>query len=286
MRSWNLGLAEVSGLALRRDPSGAAELIAISDRSTTLARLRAAADDRLAADRRGRRATRHHAVGGLPADLDHADRGSQWEGVAAVADGRVLVLREYGSELLVLSPDLHFERRIALRHPWEGDGQAGLESLLLLRNGHVVSAKQRDPLRLLEFGPAGDEPAGLTPTTVAAPGEPVALDAGAEWRCLGSWEFAGDPVPSANDLAVHDGQLYVISSAARAIVRVPLPASAGRPLRVEDRWPLPRSARDGGKAEGLLVDERLGVLVALDAHAEGKDNLFRLGKAWPPFERT
>ena len=114
---------------------------------------------------------------GLPDDLDRAG-GPQWEGVAADGAGRVVVLGERGSELVLLSPEFEFERRIRLRHEWEGDRQAGLEALVLLRDGHVLAAKQRRPVRLLEFGPAGDRPIGLVPSAALPAGEAARLPPG------------------------------------------------------------------------------------------------------------
>jgi hypothetical protein len=280
MRSWNLGVREVSGLGLLRDPrSGRTELLAISDRTTTIVRLGTDGSGQLRADEPGRRAAQHHRVRRLPEDLDRPDGGSQWEGVAGDGAGRVIVLCERTSELLVIAPDLRFERRIALRHDWQGDGRAGLESLVLLRDGHVLSAKQRDPLRLLEFGPSGDDPLGLTPAAFLAAGEPARLSPVGELRCLTSWKF-DDPLRSVNDMAVHADRLHLISSAARRIARVRLPAAG--PVRVESWWPLPDTVAGsrGARAEGLVVDAAVGVLVGVDSHGGG-NNLHRLGRSWP-----
>jgi hypothetical protein len=300
MRSWKLGVEEVSGLGVRRHPgSGSVELLAVSDREATVVGIRADASGGLPADEHGRRAAHHHEVHGLPGGRRKSGKGSQrkesqrkesqgrgsggtdsqWEGIAGDVDGRVVVLRERSSELLVLSPGFHLERRIALRHEWEDDEQAGLESLLLLRRGHVLSAKQRRPLTLLEFGPAGDDPLGLTPSTMLPVGESAQHAAAPELRCLAQWEFPGDALRSANDMAVHAGSLYVISSVARGIARVRLPVPATRPLVVDGWWPLPDGIADGpdAKAEGLIVDGDLGILVGVDSHDDG-DNLYQLDR--------
>ena len=151
MRSWNLGVREVSGLGLRRDPgSGTSELVAVSDRSRYVVRLPVDGTGRLPD---GRHAAWQQRVHRLPADLDRPGAGSQWEGVAGDGAGRLVILCERTSELLVVGADFRFERRIALRHEWLDDGRAGLEAVLPLRRGHVLAAKQRDPLRLIEFGP-------------------------------------------------------------------------------------------------------------------------------------
>ena len=201
--------------------------------------------------------------------------------MAADAAGRMIVLCERTSELLVISPDFEFERRITLRHDWRRDGHTGLEALVLLRDGHVLAAKQRHPLRLLEFGPAGDRPIGLTTSAVLPAGEPALLSAADELRCLATWRFADDPLDSVNDMAAHAGYLYLISSASRRIARVRLPAD--EPVRIEGwwAWPDPVTGARDARAEGLLVDDRLGVLVGVDTH-DNRDNLYRLGRL-PPF---
>jgi hypothetical protein len=280
VQSWNLGVREVSGLGLRRDPrSGLAEVIAISDRTTTIVRLRADGSARLRPDRPGRRGAAHHRVRGLPDDLDRAG-GPQWEGVAADGAGRVVVLGERGSELVLLSPEFEFERRIRLRHEWEGDRQAGLEALVLLRTGHVLAAKQRHPVRLLEFGPPGDRPIGLVPTAALPAGEAFRPPPARELTCLAGWGFADDDPPSVNDMSLHAGFLHLVSSASRRIARIRLPAVG--PIRVESWWSLPDAVTGGrdAKAEGLIVDDRVGVLVAVDSHRD-RDNLHLLGRSWP-----
>lgn len=271
---WVLGLREVSGLAARADPaSGEPEVLAVGDRTTSIARLRRGGDARV------------QRVTGLPADLAAGRHGSQWEGVAADGAGRVVVLRERGSELLVLSAALQFERRVRLRHRWRDERRFGLEGLVLLRGGHVLAAKQRHPLRLLEFGPAGDRPLGLTPDALPAPDEPASVPRPDELRCLATWRLVDDTLTSINDIAAHAGSLYLISSAARRIARVRLPAAD--PVRIERRWPLPAAvtAAPGARAEGLLVDDRWGVLVGVDAHGGGP-TLFRVGQPWSAARST
>ncbi len=279
--SWNLGLEEVSGLGWRREPrSGATELIAVSDRTTTIARLAA---DELGRPPAGRRLVGRQRVHGLPPDIERSAAGSQWEGVAGDGAGRLIVLCERTSDLLVISPDFRFEHRIGLRHPWRGDRQAGLEALLLLTNGHVLAAKQRSPLRLLEFGPAGDEPIGVSASSALPAGAPAELPATGELHCLATWRIADDALRSINDMAVHSGSLYMISSASRRIARIRLPLLAGATVQIDGRYHLPDSVAGsrGAKAEGLLVDDRLGVLVGVDAH-DDKDNLYLIGQL-PPF---
>ena len=206
---------------------------------------------------------------GLPDDLDRPG-GPQWEGVAADGAGRVVVLGER-----VRAPDPAASRV-------GGDRQAGLEALVLLRGGHVLAAKQRRPVRLLEFGPAGDRPIGLVPSAALPAGEAARLPPGRELTCLAGWGFAGDDLPSVNDLSLHAGFLHLVSSGSRRIARIRLPATG--PVRVESWWSLPDAVTAGrdAKAEGLIVDDRVGVLVAVDSHRDrDRENLHLLGRSWP-----
>jgi len=264
---WKLGIEEASALGLRREPkSRTIELLALGDSSRVVVGLRPDATGRLA----GGEPANAHPVEGLPDELRHGD--AQWEGVAGDATGRIFILRERRSELLVVSPGFRFERRIALRHEWRDDARNGLEGLLLLRRGHVLAAKQKGPVRLIEFGPPGDTPLGLTTESWLQLDEPAMLTSHRELHQLAEWKFADPKPPSLNDLAVHAGRLYVISSDGRCILRVRLPIEPDvERIRLDGRWPLPKGIGSGSdaKAEGLLVDDRLGVLVCVDAHSTG-----------------
>ena len=186
---WTLGIEEASALGLRRTPrSGAPELLALGDESRTVVTARLVVAGRLLPGA----PTDPHRVKDLPDDLDRDRDGSQWEGVAGDVTGRVFILRERGSELLVVSPDFRFERRIELHHHWRDDTAYGLEGLLLLRDGHVLAAKQKKPVRLIEFGPAGDAPLGLTAEAWLPPDAPAALSPEQELHQLAAWKFA-DP---------------------------------------------------------------------------------------------
>src|SRR4029079_4251463 len=60
-----------------------------------------------------------------------------------------------------------------LNPAWRRAPNSRGEGLLLLRRGHVLIAKERDTACLIEFGPPGDRPIGVTADTVLAPAAPV-----------------------------------------------------------------------------------------------------------------
>jgi hypothetical protein len=115
----------------------------------------------------------------------------------------VLLLQEGPSRVLVLSAGLArveavVELAVAPGQPgfgreWADDDNARGEGLLLMDRGHLLVAKQKDPVCLIEFGPAGDAPLGVSPETLLAPGSPcpaaraggpstTASWAGGSWR--------------------------------------------------------------------------------------------------------
>jgi hypothetical protein len=263
--SWDLRIDEVSGLGRRRNPaSGRTELLAVGDRQTMIATIAADGSGRLPNERAHGKVADRHQVRGLPGDLDGSDGQSDWEGIAGDVDGRVFILRETDSRVLIVSPTFEFEGSVALR--WDHQEETSLESLLLLDNGHLLSATQERPVRILEFAAptAGSVDAGrwnLLPADRS-----MRLSPGSDLHCVASWAISTDRIRSANDLALSGQYLFVLSSLSRRLARFRLPAQGLDALELDAAWPLPDAITDdrAEKAEGLLVDDELGVLVAVD----------------------
>jgi hypothetical protein len=223
-------------------------------------------------------------VDGRPA----AERGSEFEGVAADGSGRLFVLREGPALILVLGADGSIERTIALRVPadladlgeeWNDPENANArgEGLLLLRGGHILVAKQRHSTWLIEFGPAGEPPSGFTSTSAIRRDERFALDT-TELVPLAAWRVDQDDFKSLNDLAVDErGRLWLISSKSRAIARLAhdLDPGGGTARLVAHELPAEMFLDDEDKAEGLVHSPQLGWLVGLDLDRPG-DNVIRL----------
>lgn len=285
--AWDLRIDEVSGLGRRRNPAtGRTELLAVGDRGTAVATIPADEAGRLPRAGKHRRAADRFRVRGLPAALGGADGQSDWEGVAGDADGRIFILREAGATVLVVSPTFEYERSIQLR--WDGRGEESLESLLLLADGHLLSASQGTPLRLLEFAAPGERALGLGPSAALPADQVMQLPRSSELHCVASWDISSAPARSANDLATAGDHLFVLSSASRCIVRLRLPSPGSGRLGSDRLEPdgvrhLPEelaSSRDE-KPEGLLVDSRLGILVGVDRRpgSRGAD-VHQLGHTW------
>jgi hypothetical protein len=274
LAAWNLGVREISGLGSRRNPGiRCSELLAVSDEMAGIVTGTPVTGGALT--------LMSHPVQGLPDDLAAPHDGSQWEGIAGDATGRMFVLREESSELLVIHPDFRFQRRVRLRHDWELDRGEGLESLLLLRSGHVLSVRQRRPVTFLEFGPRNSEPLGVSGTTCLHPDDAFQVDPGLrELACVATWTVDEDEIESINDLALDEGVLLGISSKSRCVASVGRLHVRRRRTHVVDRWSLPKGIVKGrdAKGEGLLADARLGTFIGVDSHAS-RENLFLVRKA-------
>ena len=275
---WHLGIGEVSGLGRRRHPdSGRLEVLAVGDREPVVVTLGVDDSGALRGDAGDQRAAVRHRVTGLPDRLDGSDGHVDWEGVAGDATGRVVVLRESGSRLLVLSPAFEHERTLHLR--WDRTAKASLESVLLLREGHLLAATEYPPLRLLEFAAPGEPSLGLSPQAALGVDDRLHLPPGDELECVAAWAIAPDAgLDSVNDLAMTDAHLVVVSSRSRALVRLRLPAAGEETLAADGARPLGPIARGPDeRAEGLLVDPELGVLVGVDRGPGGHGaDLYRL----------
>lgn len=278
-----LPLPELSGLAVRRGGRGR-ELLCVGDREQALLTVP------LRAGGTPGRASRRD-LEGLAGDAGP----SGFEGVACDGAGRVLVLQEGPSRVLVLAAGLAsleavVELAVAPGQPgfgreWADDENARGEGLLLMARGHLLVAKQKAPVCLIEFGPPGDAPLGVRPRTMLPAGHGLALPRRPRggtigYGVLGWWVPSGrdaDRIESANDLALDaEGRVLLVSSRSRRIARM------GRPLdpvsheaRIDDDWRLPDlPGRGRPRPEALCVVPE-AVYVGLDSRDAG-DNLVAL----------
>jgi hypothetical protein len=267
-------LREVSGLALGRWDRGTF-VVAVGDHGpdVAFAPLRSESDALTAlAD--------WHAL-----DLSSLDspegspRVDQAEAIALDAHDLAVVLTE--DPPLLLAVDMA-QRRVTrtyrldggpiadLAGPWAADASSRGEGLLLLQGGHVLVVKEKHPAGLVEFGPPGDEPAGVDARTL--------LPSGGAWsapevdRLVAlAWWPGDDVLADYSDAEIGpDGHLYLLSDKSAAIGRVDLPLAVGpgARTRIAGTWGLPGRVR---KAEGLtfLPDGRC--VVASDRHGLGRN---------------
>jgi hypothetical protein len=288
--SWRVEVPELSALALRsREGAQSRELLGVGDTSFSIF------------------AGEGHPPGASTVSADLAEcvsrwmsgarEKSQWEGLATDGAGCAFVLQEHPgheqdpSHVFVFAPDLR--RRacvIALaveggeewKDAWNEDKNARGEALALLRSGHMLVAKQKEPVRFIEFGPRGANAAGLGPARLLAPDESFDYpsDPFVEYEPLASWGLAPedrDELRAVNDLAAFDGRLFAVSRKSHVIVQL---ETRARPeedfVGVERRWTVPADVKH---PEGLAIGEGVLPIVADDLSAEedtGGPNIFVL----------
>ena len=196
--SYAIKMQEVSGLTTRLR-GGNTEVLAIGDASTNLAIATLENDDL------------RFGLHALPA------RSVQWEGIATDKSGKVIVLEESPGSLLVFDAELKQAlQTIPLRFDektWSDTNSRG-EGLVLLKNGHVLLLKEKDPQLIVEMGPAGDRPGGYAPggavgheSTFPLPAVGVAFVTLKEWGISDTTK--GKAPKSAQDLAGDASELAV-----------------------------------------------------------------------------
>lgn len=276
-------LPEVSGLARGRDAAGRDTILAIGDRAGTVAWAPVEADlDALAWQTLDLR----HAEGtGIP------EQDPQLEAVAV--DGRmtvVLVQESPNRAEVIDAPSrtvrAHITFTVAdvpslaeIRQSWLDPHGSHTEGAVLMRAGHMLLVKEKDPAALLEFGPAGSRPLGLVPEAWLPPDEGWEVaDGDVVLTCLAAWrpgERLAAQCPDFSDAAVDGrGRLLLTGDQAGALVAIGAHPPAGDPhdgrFEAEAVWTV-EGIED--KPEGVVVLPDGDVLIACDRR-KVKRNLF------------
>jgi hypothetical protein len=272
---WRLDADELSGLGLRRyGPAIEPELLVVGDSGFRVLTCG------LTEHGPRRRSPK------LDDEVDHFTSGksSQWEGVTADGSGRAFILQEHPGHVFVLSAELGRVdaalevdvpgREAGWERSWHEDPNARGEALLLMREGHVLVFKQKDPVALIEFGPEHDAPNDLGDDPFLAADETFAVS-DQPLQPVRSWELDA-PLESISDASRVGGQIFVLSARSHCIAALGRLGQGGEPVGLDgEPWSLP----DGiAQPEGLVVlDEESTPIVASDLPAgDARDNLFRL----------
>jgi hypothetical protein len=214
--------------------------------------------------------------------------GSQWEAADGDQTGRVFVLQEStgkvfvidrGFEKLLTTIDLSLDSDAGRGLEWTDEPNAQGEGLVLLSNGHLLIAKEKDPPLLMEFGPSEEDPSGSEPELLFLTDRefPLPGEGRIEYVLLKVWELdaeAGDAIGDISDVAVGpDRTLYLLSDESRCIARLEAVLTPGEHrLSAVKLWRLPEEVK---QPEGLILLEDLSPVVAVD-RSEKDDNLFVL----------
>ena len=282
-----LPMREVSALTARTSDSNGSQLLAVGDEDFAVITADVSDDGTLG------RTLRHDLVRPLVAAGIDVSSGSGFEGVASDGEGTVLVLQEEESRLLILSPDMsRLVQVLALEVPddapgygkaWHADPNARGEGLLLLERGHVLVAKQKDPVYLIEFGPADDLGSGIGPDTILGPGSAFQRPAGDAGRlvALAGWPLddeTAERLVSVNDIASgSDERAYFLSASARLIARLEKCLKPGEEVDATEFWGVDAAlpGDEEARPEGLALVREGTPIVGFDSKVAG-DNVLVL----------
>lgn len=202
---------------------------------------------------------------------------SQWEAVTVDKGGKIFLLRETKDDIAVYSTSGEAKGRLKLgEFSGRTHKEKGYEGILLLRNGHVLVALTK-PSMLVEFGPKGAKPLGLSSKSLLEGDFEVSGELALE--PLSSWKLGNESGCEFSDLAVRGSLAYALLKDCNRIIQLPELEASMDSVQAVQSWSLPSSI---SHPEGLeaLGDE--GFLVASDVRAIEK-NLFwlRTAKAAP-----
>ena len=231
-----------------------------------------------------------------PALGKRASTESQWEAVAIDDLDTICMLSETRSEMPCFDRGLEESRGIIkldtspLKHLdrlWGNRPNSRGEGMLLMKKGHMLVLKEKNPSLLVEFGPRGDAPMGYGPETFLQPGEAFTLPSpqGPDQQdpalaALKTWEFSDrlrELATDASEITLGpDGHVYLLSQQSLVLVRLEKVLKPDEDKVNVDNdawWTLPRGI---GKAEGLVIDGERRPWIGIDIKQKGKPNLFRL----------
>jgi hypothetical protein len=284
---------EVSGMALGLDREGVLTLAAVGDRSTVIA---------WASVAHGYADLEWQSIelAGLPGTRIPAV-DPQLEAVAVDGQRRLVVVQEHPCRAEVIDAPTrrliaHVQLAVAQGAPesiarsWADPHSSHAEGVVLLKDGHLLVVKEKDPVAVLEFGPAGSAPRGFGPGRWLDAGEGWAVPAGeppvaVTLELLAAWWPTEDLLsvcPDLSDATVGlRGNLVLLSDLGRSIAIVPGTVPAQDPMG--GVLVATSAYRMGGiakKPEAVVVLPDGDVLVACDRRKPRK-NLFVIRReAW------
>jgi hypothetical protein len=203
---------------------------------------------------------------------------SQFEAIAA--DGGSLVALMCEDPPLVLVADTVTRELIAeirltapsgslLDGQWDDASSRG-EGLVFLRGGRLLVAQEKRPRALIEFGPVGADPQGLSSDDFLGPGESWEAASGrVEFVPLSVWKLKGKAEKALGDLSAigtdSQGNLWLLSDKSQRVGRLdldgPLSPDDDEIRDLDEIWDLPDGAV---KPEGIAALGDGRVVVALD----------------------
>lgn len=266
----SLNSLELSGLATTGKTSEHPTMFTISDESTEIFEISNNLED----------VAKHDVIIQNCPDIG---RPSQFEAIAADKN-YFFVLQESRSRIFIITRETYRCERVisfvvpenlAMSHDWNSDSNSLGEGMILLKNGHMILAKEKAPVLLIEFAPPGVQAQGFRPgdgitwqdefpfnTTSTDPYYAVKF-----WKMSDKSEFKLSDI---SELALApDGVIYALSDQKNGLGKLESVLSPGeKSFKVKNFWSFPNKIR---KAEGLVIDEDYSTYVAADTALDQKN---------------
>lgn len=300
-QQYNVPIAEVSGLAIVRstkkenketDEDGV-NLYVVGDKTREVARFRFSGMADAIIDV-------HDAAPVIGKDKKDV---SGWEAIAADGKDTICMLNETRSKISCLDLGLQQDRGnfsldtssiSDLDSAWRAHSNSRGEGMILMKKGHVLVLKEKEPPMLVEFGPEGDIPMGYGPATFLQeddsfvglsdkadqPNQPDRRAPPQRLVALKTWKFSArlsDLAKDASEITLGpDGRVYLLSQEGSALIRLEKTLKPDENKVGVDHgayWNLPAGLE---KAEGLVIDNHMRPWIGIDIKQTHKPNLFRL----------
>ena len=202
-------------------------------------------------------------------------RDSQIEAVCSDGLGRILLLQETPPRVELIDPkaskvvasiDLAIEGRGEIARAWSRPKGSRGEGMALLRGGHLLVAKEKEPAVLIEFGPPNSRSRGLVQGGALRDGEPWRTKKGHHrFVALAVWhpdKAMAKNCADFSDLEIGpDGHLYLLSDQSCTIGRLDDLRAGGGTAALLNAW---RLGEMDGKPEGLAFTAEGHPIVGLD----------------------
>jgi uncharacterized protein YjiK len=277
LESFHIPLLEISGLAWRNNPkTQKKELLAIGDREFAIVIIDWS-------DRKEDLQMKKIDLKSL--FTPQPKEQSEWESIYADESGRVFLIKESTSEMIALSPDLKkidFISKLELSsNAQNDDSNSGLEGLMLLKNGHFLALKEKNPIRLFEFAPKGEKALGHQPSfSIEHTGVfPFNKDK-PEFNLVKTLELKSDEERLMEDASGvntdKEGNLYLLGDQRKLIVSLGKNINAkDKHIKIISAWSIPKKLK---QPEGMVIDLEGHPIIAIDNKKKKKPNLFKLSR--------
>lgn len=212
---------------------------------------------------------------------------SDWEAVAVDGKNNIFILQEYSGNVFVFDQALSQLRAIIAldftqyEEKSKNSKNINTESSLgegigLLKNGHILVAKEKSPTVIIEYGPKGDKPLGVNSSTILEKDEAFTIkvnEGKATYEPLKAWSFNEKSIGKCDisDLALNmDGKVYALSETCSLVFVINGISIKETHIDFTEIWKLPGKIK---KPEAIAVSHKGEIAIGSD-RKKNKPNIF------------